>query len=116
MNNQLNFISTYTVEQFKALKRVDEILVKQGKEGKQFLSWIGGTGAVSSRGIQNITRPLVSLVNPETDKEPTKEEMMYVGKSIKDGESGHMVSDPRGGGYFFLLHQEGEGAAPLARL
>ena len=116
MNNQLNFISTYTVEQFKTLKKVDEILVKQGKEGKQFLSWIGGTGAVSSRGIEGITKPLISLVNPETDKEPTKEEMMYVGKSIKDEESGHMISDPRAGGFFFLLHQEGEGAAPLARL
>lgn len=115
MNNQLNFISTYTVEQFKTLKKVDEILVKQGKEGKQFLSWVGGTGAVSARGIQNITRPLISLVNPETDKEPTKEEMMYVGKSVKD-QVGHTVSDPRGGSYFYLLHQEGEGAAPLARL
>ena len=59
--NNLLFLDTMTVEQFKAEKRVDKILVKKNpKTGKLFFSAGGKTGAVSSKGIPE--HPLISLV------------------------------------------------------
>lgn len=59
--NNLQFIDTLTVEQFKAEKRVDKIQVKQNpKTGKLFFTFGAKTGAVASKGIPE--HPMVSLV------------------------------------------------------
>lgn len=59
--NNLQFLDTLTVEQFKAKKHVDKIQVKQNpKTGKLFFTFGAKTGAVASRGIPE--HPMVSLV------------------------------------------------------
>lgn len=59
--NNLQFIDTLTVEQFKAEKRVDKIQVKKNpKTGKLFFTFGAKTGAVAAKGIPE--HPMVSLV------------------------------------------------------
>lgn len=62
METKLKFKKTYTVGQFKELKQIKEVRVIQNpKTSKLFMSWVGGTGAVSTKGIPSIS-PVVSLV------------------------------------------------------
>lgn len=78
----LKFEATYTVSQFKDLKKIDEIRVLQNpRTNKVFMSWIGGVGAVSAKGIPT-NSPVISLVISEKGEE------------------------------FYLLHEEGSGGAP----
>lgn len=59
--NNLQFIDTMTVEQFKAEKRVDKIQVKKNPHtGKLFFTFGAKTGAVAAKGIPE--HPMVSLV------------------------------------------------------
>lgn len=82
MANNLTFLDTLTVEQFKAEKRVDKIFVKENpKTGKLFFTYGAKTGAVAAKGVP--THPMISLVKGN------------------DGEQ------------FFLLHEEGQGGAPV---
>lgn len=84
---KLNFLRTLTVEQFKADQKVDKVCVKQNPHtGKLFMTYGAATGAVASKGIPK--HPMISEVQGEkTEKNPT--------------------------GKFFLLHEEGEGGAPV---
>ena len=78
----LNFIETFTVEQFKAAQHVDKIQVKQNpKNNKLFFTFGAKVGAVAVKGIP--AHPMVSLVSGD------------------DGEQ------------FYLLHEEGQGGAPV---
>lgn len=61
MANNLTFLDTLTVEQFKAEKRVDIIFVKENpKTGKLFFTYGAKTGAVAAKGVP--THPMISLV------------------------------------------------------
>ena len=61
MDNQLDFIETFTVEQFKAAQRVDKLQVKQNpKTNKLFFTFGSKTGAVAVKGIP--AHPMVSEV------------------------------------------------------
>ena len=61
MDNQLHFIETMTVEQFKAAQRVDKLQVKKNpKTNKLFFTFGAKTGAVAVKGIP--THPMVSEV------------------------------------------------------
>lgn len=65
----LTFKATYTVSQFKDLKGINEVRVLQNpKTNKVFMSWVGGTGAVSAKGIPTIS-PVISLVISEKGEE-----------------------------------------------
>ena len=78
----LNFIETFTVEQFKAAQHVDKIQVKQNpKTNRLFFTFGGKVGAVAVKGIP--AHPMVSLVSDD------------------------------GGSQFYLLHEEGQGGAPV---
>jgi hypothetical protein len=78
---QLRFISTQTVEQFKADQRVSKLEVRQNPHsGKLFFTYGSSVGAVSSKGIPS--NPMISKV---------------------EGSDGQ----------FFLLHEEGQGGAPV---
>lgn len=82
MDNNLKFIDTLTVEQFKAQQLVKEIQVRKNPHtSKLFFTYGGKTGAVSTKGIP--THPMISLVEGN------------------DGEQ------------FYLLHEEGQGGAPV---
>ena len=82
MDNNLKFINTLTVEQFKAQQLVQEIQVRQNpRTSKLFFTYGSKTGAVSAKGIP--THPMISLV--------------------EDNE----------GAQFYLLHEEGQGGAPV---
>lgn len=82
MENNLIFVDTFTVEQFKNATKVSELNVKRNPNtGKFFFTYGAKTGAVSSKGIP--TKPMVSLV-----------------RSKDTGEE------------FYLLHNEGTGGAP----
>lgn len=87
MDRNLEFLNTYTVEQFKAAMLVSEILVKQNpKNSKLFFTFGAKVGAVASKGIPN--HPMISHVKGEpTPENPT--------------------------GEFYLLHEEGTGGAPV---
>lgn len=64
-NNNLKFIETLTVEQFKAAQNVAEICVKKNPHtGKLFFTYGAKTGAVSQKGVPE--HPMVSSV--ETPK------------------------------------------------
>jgi len=66
--NNLQFIETLTVEQFKAEKNVSTIKVKQNpKNGKLFFTYGSETGAVSSKGVP--TEPMISKVVGDDNKE-----------------------------------------------
>lgn len=61
MDNQLKFIETLTVEQFKAAQYVDKIQVKRNpKTNKLFFTFGSKTGAVAVKGIPQ--HPMVSQV------------------------------------------------------
>lgn len=103
MDNNLTFIETMTVEQFKAAQKVDKIDIKpmprrnpdgsimkdaegktmyyEKKDNRMFFTFGAKTGAVSRNGIPS--KPMISLVEGP------------------DGAS------------FYLLHAEGSGGAPV---
>ena len=61
MDNQLHFIETLTVEQFKSRMMVDKIQVKKNpKTNKLFFTFGSKTGAVAVKGIP--AHPMVSNV------------------------------------------------------
>lgn len=61
MDQNLTFLNTLTVEQFKDEKRVEKIQVKKNPHtGKLFFTFGAKTGAVASKGIPE--HPMVSLV------------------------------------------------------
>ena len=61
MDNQLHFIETWTVEQFKAAQHVAKIQVKRNpKTNKLFFTVGSKTGAVAAKGIPS--HPMVSEV------------------------------------------------------
>lgn len=88
MERTLKFLKTYTIEQFKALTKVDRLDVKKNpKNGNLFFTFGAETGAVASAGIPK--HPMVSYVEGEkTERNPT--------------------------GLFYLLHEEGNGAPTIA--
>lgn len=97
MDNNLQFHRTLTCEQFKAEKHINTIAVKQNpKSGKLFMTYGAATGAVRKDGLP--TKPMVSLVTPE-GVEPCFDETKI----------GFDEKCPT----FWLLHQEGEGGAPV---
>lgn len=58
----LNFIETFTVEQFKAAQHVDKIQVKQNpRTNRLFFTFGAKVGAVAVKGIPS--HPMVSLVS-----------------------------------------------------
>lgn len=87
MEKQLIFKETLTVEQFKAKMNVSRIDVKKNpKTGLIFFTYGAQTGAVSSKGIPQ--HPMFSFVEGEpTPRNPD--------------------------GTFWLLHEEGQGGAPV---
>lgn len=105
----LHFIETLTVEQFKNDTKVTRVEVKKNpKTGYLFFTYGVNTGAVSNKGIPQ--RPMFSLVHPELDREPTDEERSYIGRTVML--NGKRVAHPKANGYFYLLHEEGNGGAP----
>ena len=87
MARTLIFKETLTVEQFKAKMNVSRIDVKQSpKTGRLFFTYGAKTGAVAVKGIP--TNPMFSYVKGD----PTPE-------------------NPSG--EFWLLHEEGQGGAPV---
>lgn len=84
---KLNFLRTLTVEQFKSEQKVDKVCVKQNPNtGKLFMTFGAAVGAVASKGIPS--HPMISeVVGEPTEKNPS--------------------------GKFFLLHEEGQGGAPV---
>lgn len=90
MEKNLEFQQSYTVEQFKAMQNTSEIKVKKNSETeKLFFTWGPGrdqTGAVAKAGVPK--KPVISRVKGEpTPQNPS--------------------------GVFFLLHEEGNGGAPV---
>lgn len=85
--NDLIFNDTLTVEQFKDKMKVSRIEVKKNpKSGKLFFSYGAKTGAVASKGIPK--NPMFSFVKGDpTPQNPS--------------------------GEFWLLHEEGQGGAPV---
>lgn len=106
----LNFIETLTVEQFKRQEGVDKVKVLQNG-AKLFFTYGGKQGPVSDKGIPQ--QPMISLVHPDKETGPTDEERKFIGKSIKNAD-GSKSSDPKAGGYFYILHEEGKGLEPVA--
>lgn len=67
-NNNLKFIETFTVEQFKNENNVNQILIKQNpKNGKLFFTYGAKTGAVSANGIPE--HPMISLVEGDNNEQ-----------------------------------------------
>lgn len=85
MDASLKFIRTLTIEQFKTAQGVNELRVKVNPHtNKQFLAWIGGTGAIGGGDVRNIENPVISLV---------------------EGEDGQQ---------FWMLHKEGDACETVA--
>lgn len=58
----LNFLHTYTIEQFKAMTNVNSIEVRRNPHtNKLFFSYGSETGAVSSKGVP-VKNPRISAV------------------------------------------------------
>ena len=94
MEKNLIFNDTLTVEQFKAQMNVSRIDVKKNpKTGKLFFTYGAKTGAVARKGIPQ--HPMFSLVCPEGD-------------TLDEAHAGE-----RGCSTFWLLHEEGQGGAPV---
>ena len=109
MERNLEFKETLTVEQFKAKMNVSRIDVKQNpKSNTIFFTYGAKTGAVSSKGIPQ--HPMFSLVHPELNRDPTDEERKYIGRTIMVNDK--RVAHPKANGFFYLLHEEGQGGAP----
>lgn len=90
MEKNLEFQQSYTVEQFKEMVHTAEIKVKKNPDTeKLFFTWGPGreqTGAVAKAGVP--AKPVISRVKGEpTQQNPS--------------------------GVFFLLHEEGNGGAPV---
>lgn len=85
--NNLIFKDTLTVEQFKDQFKVSRVDVKKNpKTGRLFFTFGAKTGAVAAKGIP--AHPMFSLVKGDsTPQNPT--------------------------GEFWLLHEEGQGGAPV---
>ena len=110
MEKNLIFNDTLTVEQFKAQMNVSRIDVKKSpKTGKLFFTYGTMTGAVATKGIPS--HPMFSLVNPELDRDPTDEERKYIGRTVMLNDK--RVAHPKANGYFYLLHEEGQGGAAV---
>lgn len=110
MATNLNFIDTLTVEQFKAEMAVSRIDVKQNpNSGKLFCTYGAKTGAVASKGIPK--KPMLSLVHPTLTRMPNEEEKQHIGKTVSIND--RRVADPLANGFFWMLHEEGEGAPIL---
>lgn len=63
----LDFIETFTIDQFKAEVHVEKLQVKKNpKTGLLFFTYGAKVGAVASAGIPK--RPMVSLVNGDSGK------------------------------------------------
>ena len=78
----LTFLKSYTIEQFKAMTNIDTIEVRRNPHtGKLFFTYGNETGAVSSKGVP-VKRPMISAVQGDE-------------------------------GDFYLLHEQGEGGAPI---
>lgn len=108
----LNFISTETVEQFKSRTLVDVLRVKQNpSNGKLFFTYGANTGAISSKGLP--ARPLISLVHSSLTREPSAEEREAIGRTVLMPD-GRRIQDPRANGFFYLVHEEGQGAPTIA--
>lgn len=106
----LHFFNTRTVEQLKAEEHISRIDVKNNlNTNKLFFTYGAKTGAVAVKGIPQ--HPMFSIVHPDLDREPTPEEAHYIGRSVEL--DGKRVADPRANGYFMLLHEEGQGGAPV---
>lgn len=93
----LEFLHSWTVEQFKAMKQTDVLEVKpsQTKQGTFFFTYgvnSDEVGAVTSKLHPNdITKPVISLVKGEAnEKNPS--------------------------GEFYMLHQKGEGVPTIMTL
>lgn len=105
----LNFIETLTPEQFKAQTSSAKIEVKQNPHTGKLFFVAGNTGGkVSLKGVPE--RPVISLVHETLDRLPNSEEKQYIGRTVTV--NGEKVSDPRANGFFFMLHNEGDGGAP----
>lgn len=92
--NKLTFGKTLTVEQFKDVLKVSRIDVKKNpRNGKLFFSYGGKTGAVAVKGIPD--KPMLSLVCP-------------IGDTLDEAHAGE-----RNCTTFWLLHNEGQGGAPV---
>ena len=89
MENKLDFLRSYTVEEFKQMQGVEEIqILRNETTGKCFFSYAGKSGAVTTRYPEEPLRsPLISEV-----------------VSTETGET------------FFLLHSERNKATKLATL
>lgn len=86
MAEKLEFIETYTMAQFKDLMKVDKIKVRKNPHtGKLFFTYGSKNGVVSQIHGAPKQSPMISYVkgNP-TEQNPD--------------------------GYFYLLHEEGQGA------
>lgn len=83
---KIKFIETFSVAEFKAQKGINKIEVKQNhKTGKCFFTYGFEVGAVSEKFIKGgISQPVIS-----------------------------QVCVPETGDMFYLLHQKGEGGAPV---
>ena len=94
MEGRLTFGETLTVEQFKAQMMVSRVKVKKNPEtGKLFFTYGAKTGAVAVKGIP--AHPMLSIVCPE-------------GETLDAAHAGE-----RGCSTFWLLHEEGQGGAPV---
>ena len=107
----LNFIKTFTPEQFKSVFSTGKINVYcNPKTSKLFFAYGSKGGKVSAAGLPK-NAPVFSICHESKTTMPTPEELKYLGDSIEV--DGVKVSDPRAGGYFFLLHEEGQGGAEV---
>ena len=94
MERNLEFKETLTVEQFKSAMNVSRIDVKRNpKTNTLFFTYGAKTGAVARKGIP--AKPMFSLVCPEGD--------------TLDAEH----AGERECSTFWLLHEEGQGGAPV---
>ena len=107
----LNFIETLTVEQFKERSKESTIQVRSNpKTNKLFMTYGSRGGKVSLKGIPS--NPMISLCHDSLTRVPTEEEATYIGVSILT-ESGERIAHPKANGFFHLLHEEGQGGAPV---
>ena len=94
MESRLTFGDTLTVEQFKDKMMVSRVDVKKNpKTGSLFFTYGAKTGAVAKKGIPQ--HPMFSVVCPEGD-------------TLDVAHAGE-----RGCSTFWLLHEEGQGGAPV---
>ena len=94
MEGKLTFGETLTVEQFKAQMMVSRVDVKKNpKTGKLFFTYGAKAGAVAVKGIP--AKPMFSLVCPKGD-------------TLDAAHAGE-----RGCTTFWMLHEEGQGGAPV---